>query len=88
MGVKSLKKTFDNNKNNCNIFVLVNCGGCIDLIELLSPSDDTVFFVCDSHRPLDLCNVFSDSQVSCNFSKYIDFNILTLHQIILGTHPG
>jgi cell division control protein 45 len=63
MGVKNLKKTFDDNKNNCNIFLLINCGGCVDLVELLSPPDNTIFFVCDSHRPFDLCNIFSDSQV-------------------------
>lgn len=64
MGVKSLKRTFENNKTDCNIFLFVNCGGCTDLVELLAPEDNTIFFVCDSHRPLDLCNIYSDSQVS------------------------
>lgn len=63
LGVKSLKRTFDNNKSDCNIFLFINCGGCIDLVELLAPEDNISFFVCDSHRPLDLCNIYSDSQV-------------------------
>jgi cell division control protein 45 len=64
MGVKSLKRTFDKNKDDCNIFLFINCGGCLDLVELLAPEDNILFFVCDSHRPLDLCNIYSDSQVS------------------------
>lgn len=64
LGIKSLKRTFDDNKNDCSIFLFVNCGGCLDLVELLSPEDNILFFVCDSHRPLDLCNIYSDSQVS------------------------
>ncbi|CRL06286.1 CLUMA_CG018964, isoform A [Clunio marinus] len=63
MGVKGLKRTFDDNKNDCNIFLLINCGGCLDLIDLLAPEENIFFFVCDSHRPLDLCNIYSDSQV-------------------------
>jgi cell division control protein 45 len=62
-GLKSLKKTFEENKSDCNIFLLINCGGCVDLVELLQPDENIVFFVCDSHRPLDLCNIYSDSQV-------------------------
>lgn len=64
LGIKSLKRTFDDNKGDCSIFLFVNCGGCLDLVELLSPEDNILFFVCDSHRPLDLCNIYSDSQVS------------------------
>jgi cell division control protein 45 len=63
LGVKSLKRTFDNQKDDCNIFLFVNCGGCLDLVELLAPEDQQIFFVCDSHRPLDLCNIYSESQV-------------------------
>lgn len=63
LGVKSLKRTFDDNKTDCNIFLFINCGGCVDLVEVLAPEDNIVFFVCDSHRPLDLCNIYSDSQV-------------------------
>lgn len=63
MGVKGMKKVFDDNKEDCNIFLFINCGGCLDLVELLEPVENIVFFICDSHRPLDLCNIYSDSQV-------------------------
>lgn len=65
MGVKGMKRIFDENKDDCGIFLFINCGGTMDLVELLEPAEH-IFFICDSHRPLDLCNVFSDSQVSFN----------------------
>jgi cell division control protein 45 len=33
---------------------------------LLQPEDDIIFYICDSHRPLDVCNIYSDNQVSIN----------------------
>jgi cell division control protein 45 len=71
LGFKALKRIYNENKVDCNHFLFINCGGCIDLVELLEPDEDTLFFVCDSHRPLDLCNIYSDSQVKFfKFSKY------------------
>ena len=59
--------------------VLINCGGCFNLLELLQPSDtddDTVgsevighhhsrvtFFIVDSQRPFELDNVYNQDQV-------------------------
>lgn len=43
--------------------ILVNCGGTLDIVDLLHPAEEVVFFVLDSHRPYDLCNVYSESQV-------------------------
>jgi cell division control protein 45 len=63
MGSKGLKRVFDDNKEDCSVFLFINCGGCIDLVEFLEPADNIIFFICDSHRPLDLCNIYSDSQV-------------------------
>lgn len=73
MGLNALKRTFNENKNDCNMFLFINCGGCLDLVELLQPDEEIVFFLCDSHRPLDLCNIFSDSQVSCKKCSSLHF---------------
>jgi len=43
--------------------VLVNCGGTIDIVEALQPEEDVVFFVIDSHKPTDVCNVYNNGQV-------------------------
>lgn len=64
MGISGLKRAFDDNKDDVKYVLLLNCGGCIDIVELLQPEDGITFFICDSHRPLDVCNIYSDGQVS------------------------
>lgn len=44
-------------------FVLINCGANVDLLETLQPEEDSVFFICDAHRPVDVVNVYNDTQV-------------------------
>jgi cell division control protein 45 len=43
--------------------VLVNCGGTIDVVDALQPEEDVVFFVIDSHKPTDVCNIYNNGQV-------------------------
>ena len=43
--------------------IMINCGGTIDLVEFFDPPEDVVIFVADSHRPTDVCNIYSDGQV-------------------------
>lgn len=43
---------------------MINCGATYDVLELLEPpSDKTIFFVADTHRPIDVINVYNESQV-------------------------
>lgn len=42
---------------------MINCGGTLDLVELLQPNESVVIFILDSHRPYDLCNIYSESQI-------------------------
>lgn len=62
-GIQDLKTAYKENCKEVNYFVLINCGGTIDLVEELEPEENIVFFVLDSHRPLDLCNIYSNGQV-------------------------
>lgn len=64
MGLCGLQRAFNENKDDVKYVVLINCGSCIDIVEVLQPAEDVIFYVCDSHRPMDVCNVYSDSQVS------------------------
>jgi len=43
--------------------VLINCGATFDVVEAMQQSDDVIFYVIDSHRPLDVCNVYNSRQV-------------------------
>ncbi|CAG9770153.1 unnamed protein product [Ceutorhynchus assimilis] len=62
-GREDLKKAYAENYEDVKYFVLLNCGGSIDIVEELEAADDIVFFILDSHRPIDLCNIFSTDQV-------------------------
>lgn len=44
--------------------VLVNCGGTLDILEVLQPEPDVVFYIIDSHRPSDVCNIYNNEQAS------------------------
>ncbi|KAK3927335.1 Cell division control protein 45-like protein [Frankliniella fusca] len=62
-GIQDLRQAYEENCEEIKYVVLLNCGGTIDIVELLEPVEDVIFFLVDSHRPTDLCNVFSSSQV-------------------------
>lgn len=64
MGLSSMQRAYADNRDDAKFIILINCGGCMDIVELLQPDDDVIFFVCDSHRPYDVCNIYSDRQVS------------------------
>ncbi|XP_058054504.1 cell division control protein 45 homolog [Anopheles bellator] len=63
MGISGMKRAFNQHKEAVRYVLLVNCGGSIDIVDVLQPEQDVVFFICDSHRPYDVCNVYSDGQV-------------------------
>ncbi|XP_060533412.1 cell division control protein 45 homolog [Cylas formicarius] len=62
-GISDLKQAYTEHCEDVKFFVLINCGGTIDIIEELEANDDVVFFILDSHRPIDLCNIYSNGQV-------------------------
>lgn len=63
MGIAGLQRAYAENKDDVKYVLLINCGVCLDIVELLRPDEDVTFFICDSHRPMDVCNIYSDSQV-------------------------
>ncbi|XP_068210074.1 cell division control protein 45 homolog [Palaemon carinicauda] len=58
-----LVDVYQNHAEQIKHIVLINCGGCIDIVDLLQPADDIIFFIADNHRPLDICNIYSGEQV-------------------------
>ncbi|XP_069698969.1 cell division control protein 45 homolog [Periplaneta americana] len=62
-GITDLQKTYEDNCEDVKYVVLVNCGGTIDIVDALQPQDDVVFFVVDSHRPTDVCNIYNNGQI-------------------------
>ncbi|XP_055715847.1 cell division control protein 45 homolog [Phlebotomus papatasi] len=63
MGISGLQRTCTEHRSDTKNILLINCGGCIDILETLQPEEDTIFFICDSHRPYDVCNIYNDGQI-------------------------
>lgn len=65
-------------------FVLINCGANVDLLEILQPEEDTFFFVCDSHRPINVVNVYNETQVNCSFFTACVIKLLACFPLCVG----
>uniref|UniRef100_A0A5S6PZL4 CDC45-like protein n=1 Tax=Trichuris muris TaxID=70415 RepID=A0A5S6PZL4_TRIMR len=57
-----LKAYMEYNSKVCYV-ILINCGATINLMDLLQPSPETVFYVIDNKRPLNLNNVYESKQI-------------------------
>merc|ERR1712183_1258288 len=62
-GKQDLENSYLENSEGIKHILMLNCGATIDIIELLQPDDDVCFYICDSHRPVDIHNVFNGVQV-------------------------
>jgi cell division control protein 45 len=80
-GVEDLKLAYQENSNDVKYFVLINCGGTINIVDLLEPEDDAIFFIIDSHRPTHLDNIYSDGQVRLLWSPDEDAEVPEFHTV-------
>uniref|UniRef100_A0A3Q3WK88 Uncharacterized protein n=1 Tax=Mola mola TaxID=94237 RepID=A0A3Q3WK88_MOLML len=74
-GWQDLGTAFLEHKEQFRYFVLINCGANVDLLEMLQPDDDTIFFICDTHRPVDVVNVYNDSQIKLLIKQDDDLGV-------------
>lgn len=74
-GWQDLGTAFLEHKEQFRYFVLINCGANVDLLEMLQPDDDTIFFICDTHRPVDVVNVYNDTQVKLLIKQDDDLGV-------------
>ncbi|XP_075072503.1 cell division control protein 45 homolog [Mixophyes fleayi] len=74
-GWQELETLFLEHKEQFRYFVLVNCGANVDLLETLQPQEETIFFICDTHRPIDVVNVYNDSQIKLLIKQDDDLEI-------------
>ncbi|XP_068086609.1 cell division control protein 45 homolog [Anabrus simplex] len=74
-GIEELKTAYRENSDQVKYVIFINCGGTVDVVDLLEPEDDVVFFILDSHRPTDVCNVYIPDQVRLLSERKDDENI-------------
>ncbi|KAA3681615.1 cell division control protein 45 [Paragonimus westermani] len=58
-----LQDFFAKNKDSVREVVLVNCGANFDIIGSLEPNTETIFYVCDSRRPIHINNFYNQRQI-------------------------
>lgn len=58
-----VEKAFNDHKDQYKNVIMLNCGGNIDILEILQPPEDVTIYVVDSHRPVDLVNFYCEQQV-------------------------
>ncbi|XP_063310529.1 cell division control protein 45 homolog [Pelobates fuscus] len=80
-GWQELETTFLEHKEQFRFFVLLNCGANVDLLETLQPQEETIFYICDTHRPIDVVNVYNDSQIKLLIKQDDDLEIPTYDDI-------
>ncbi|XP_064620177.1 cell division control protein 45 homolog [Lineus longissimus] len=77
-GRQELETAFMENCEGIKCVMMLNCGGNIDIVELLQPDEDVTFFICDSHRPIDVHNIYNVKQVQLILKEELedvpDFN--------------
>uniref|UniRef100_G3TW23 Cell division cycle 45 n=1 Tax=Loxodonta africana TaxID=9785 RepID=G3TW23_LOXAF len=74
-GWQELETAFLEHKEQFHCFILINCGANIDLLDILQPDEDTIFFVCDTHRPVNIVNVYNDTQIKLLIKQDDDLEV-------------
>ncbi|KAG5519954.1 hypothetical protein PMAC_000231 [Pneumocystis sp. 'macacae'] len=59
----NINQTVVLNNENLKFLILLNCGALIDLYQYLTPQDHVSIYVIDSHRPWNLDNAFSNTNI-------------------------
>ncbi|OXU30770.1 hypothetical protein TSAR_002281 [Trichomalopsis sarcophagae] len=62
-GVKDMVRAYQENADEIEFVIMINCGATLDIVDMLQPEEKVIFFILDSHRPYDLCNVYNETQV-------------------------
>ena len=62
-GKEELEKSYVENSEGIKHVIMINCGASIDVVETLQPEDGVKFYICDSHRPVDVHNIYNAIQV-------------------------
>ncbi|XP_052013911.1 cell division control protein 45 homolog [Apodemus sylvaticus] len=74
-GWQELETAFLEHKEQFSYFILINCGANVDLLDILQPDEDSVFFVCDTHRPVNVVNVYNDTQIKLLIKQEDDLEV-------------
>lgn len=63
-GQEDLERAYVENSEGIRHVIMINCGASVDVVDTLQPQPHTKFYICDSHRPVDVHNVFNAVQIA------------------------
>lgn len=88
-GIDDLKTKYLEYASQSNIFILVNCGATIDLLETLECREkEKIFFLLDYHRPIHILNFYNDENQVRIISDVEDVEGVPSFDDIYGVDPG
>ncbi|XP_042817788.1 cell division control protein 45 homolog isoform X2 [Panthera tigris] len=87
-GWQELETAFLEHKEQFHYFILINCGANVDLLDILQPDEDAIFFVCDTHRPVNVVNVYNDTQIKLLIKQDDDLEVPAYDDIFRDEEEG
>lgn len=82
----SLCRSFEEYRNSIDTIIAINFGNLINLPKLLKPAENLVFYVFDSHRPINIYNYYKNAQVKIYINKHEEeLNVPPMSKIFLKT---
>lgn len=60
---EALETSYKQQRQVATHIVLINCAGTLDIIDVLQPPENAVFYLIDSMRPLEVRNVYNGVQI-------------------------
>lgn len=60
---QDLEESYAAHNQVAKSIILINCGATLDIIDLLQPPEESIFYIIDSLRPLEVRNVYNGVQI-------------------------
>lgn len=87
--VENLLESFEEYRNSVDSIITINFGNLFNLPQLLKPAENLIFYVIDSHRPINVYNFYKNKQVKLFINRNEqDLNIPPKTKIFLKQQSG
>lgn len=68
--IDNLWRSFEEYRNSVDTVIFINFGNLINIPKLLKPAENLIFYVIDSHRPINVYNFYKNPQVKLYINKH------------------
>lgn len=66
----SLWNSFEEYRNSVDTIIFINFGNLFNITKLLKPAENLIFYVIDSHRPINVYNYYRNPQVKLYINRH------------------